>query len=230
MRLVFIIFISLVIHASALAQLEGYDAQSNVNAFDPSNAQMFRSFDNRYKGIKGLPTIFEDYVTGNVYLKSGITHKNVKLNFDAFDGELLALSERSNNAMLVRRNIISHFEFYDENNLLKFIPVTIDGKQEFVHLMYEGKISLLCQMKKKIEKADYQGAYSKGRDYDEFVDAPLYYIYQNNLLSEFKRNKKSILSHFPEKSSQINSYIKKNPVNFRDDKQLIRLFQYIDSL
>lgn len=58
----------------------------------------------------------------------------------------------------------------------------------------------------------------------------LYIGYKNNTIREFPRRKKDILKLFSTKSNEIKSYAKKNNLNLKNKKDLIKIFAYYDSL
>lgn len=49
------------------------------------------------------------------------------------------------------------------------------------------------------------------------------------LLKEFK-NRKSFLEFFPEKESELEQFIKREKIDFKNATDLLRLFQYLDQL
>src|SRR5690349_21223245 len=79
--------------------LEGMDGAAN---FSGAEGHMFRSFDNRYEGIRGYPTLFEDFIEGSIELKNGASGKNLDINLDIVTGELLLKSRTMNKIMVMQ--------------------------------------------------------------------------------------------------------------------------------
>lgn len=57
-----------------------------------------------------------------------------------------------------------------------------------------------------------------------------YYIERNNELKVLKLNRKDIASAFPENKNEINTFIKKERLKFKDDKDILKLATYIKSI
>ncbi len=65
MRKIFQLFLVLLSASSTYAQLQGADSQANLSSLSGGGG-MFRSFDNRVKGVEGSPLLFEKYLSGKI--------------------------------------------------------------------------------------------------------------------------------------------------------------------
>jgi hypothetical protein len=203
----------------------GFDA--NANLANASNS-MFRSFDTRYSGVKGYSTVFEDFVYGNVNMKSGERAEGQELNYDATTNELIVRSRIYKKVLAVRSDLVLSFELINvDGDTLLFKKVTEKG---FCQVLHEGKINAYMKYAKQIARANHGGAYnSNGRTYDEFTDANVIMISKNGEpLEEIKATKKAFEAKFSEKKEAIRQYVKSNKPDLKNQKELIQFLIFLD--
>ncbi len=104
-------------------------------------------------------------------------------------------------------------------------------KEKFLRVFHEGRTSFLADNSKSIIKANYKGAYSTGRAYDELVEEIYYYLLRSDQkLVRVKLNKKSVLKSFPAHQAQIKAFAQKENIDFKDETSVAKLIAYADSL
>lgn len=64
----------------------------------------------------------------------------------------------------------------------------------------------------------------------KYVQKNEYFYLKDNKLEQFKANKKNILKIFADKEEQMKSYIKSNNLNYNDEIDLFKLFNYYEGL
>lgn len=203
----------------------GFDA--NANLANASNS-MFRSFDNRYSGVKGSTTVFEDFVYGNVNMKSGERAEGQELNYDVMTNELIVRSRIYKKILAVRYDLVNSFELIDVNgDTLFFLKATEKG---FVQKVHEGKSKVYLKYQKQIARANHGGAYnSNARTYDEFVDVSTYLVSKDGEpLTEMKGSRKGVEAKFPEKKDFIKKYFKENKPDLKIPKEMSRFFAALE--
>jgi hypothetical protein len=210
----------------ARAQLTGADANYNLQNADVS---MFRSFDNRYEGIKGSPTVFDNFVRGRVKMKKGNNVAGQELNYDAVAGELITRSKVYNKILAVRPDLIESFELISpDGDTLIFKRAADKG---FCQQIYEGKkMNLYFRHVKQLSKANYGGGYNaNARNYDEFVDASEYMISLEGGRPEvIKPARKTFEKIFPEKKDLISGYFKEHKPDLKNNRELAAFLAYLD--
>lgn len=224
-----LVILSLILlSAKVFSQMEGFDGFSNLMT---SNTSMFRSFDNRYEGVTGQPTIFEDFVTGRVITKNGVKYSNIQINLDAYQNELVALN-RLKKPVIVNSAEIDSFMIVNplDNTPLHFKKISIAGKIVFAQLICDGKIKLFKHYVKKLERATYTGAYNQnGKRSDEFVEASEYYVQPgDNEIAKWGRTKKALAKLIPEKEKEIDKWTSEHKI--KSDEELKRLFEHLNGL
>ena len=104
-------------------------------------------------------------------------------------------------------------------------------KRIFMEVLYNEKSILYKRYYKEFREADYGGAYSQDRRYDEYHDRQSYYIKTaDNELQMIKPNKKSVIEIMKDKSEELEKYIKKEKPDLKTDDGLVQLIRYYDSL
>jgi hypothetical protein len=203
----------------------GFDANANLaNA----NGSMFRSFDNRYTGVKGHTTVFEDFVYGNVNLKDGERALGQELNYDAVTRELIVRSRIYKRVLAVRRDLVVSFELINsDGDTLVFKKAT---ERDFCQVIHEGNVKMYLKYTKQLIKANYGGAYNpNARTSDEFVDVNVYLISTNGEpLEEIKPQRKAFEKKFPEKKELVKTYFKENKPDLTNVRQMGQFLAYLD--
>lgn len=190
---------------------------------------MFRTFDNRHSGIKGQPTVFEDFVYGNVNMKNGERAEGQELNYDAVTNELIVRSRLYKRVLAVRSDLVDSFELISaEGDTLFFKKVTDKG---FCRVLHEGSIKAYLKYARQIARANHGGAYNaNARTYDEYVDANVYLISKDGgPLEEIKATRRAFEAWFPEKAEAIRKYVRENKADLKDPGDLIRLLAYLET-
>ncbi|MEL6193524.1 MAG: hypothetical protein AAFR66_15800 [Bacteroidota bacterium] len=185
-----------------------------------------RSYDNRYEGLKGDPMAFEEFGYGVVYTSGGNKKKFQVMNYEAYSHEVATL----NNGKMeyLPKGMIESFWMVTptSTDTLQFRKFTSkeDDQIFFGQVLLEGKVTYIKKYEKYIQKADYQGTYSSGKTYDEFKDKVKFFaVNQKGDMTSFKPNKKGLESIFPEKQSEIKTYLKKNKPDLKSSSELAEM-------
>ena len=191
---------------------------------------MFRSFDERYKGVKGGVTLFERYVDGQIFFTNGKIVAHGKVNYDAYTNELIVF--HNNLDVIVSENMVNHFVLKDlHGDTLRFDKlIAPGGKVGYFQAFFGGRqVRLYKQIYKRLIEPDYKGAYSTGRDYAEFVTEQKFLVLKEGVLTEIK-NKKSINEIFPSQREATEHFIKAQKISFKDENDLLKLVGYVDEI
>jgi hypothetical protein len=207
------------------AQIHGSDALTNIN--DLAGGSMFRSFDNRFKGIKGTPALYAIYKKGLIQAASGKWFTNDSINYDAFNDDLLV--KHKGLEAIVSKDFVKQFIIIDHDSL-KFIKKELPGgEMSFVRMIVNYDIKLFAKESKVISEPRNTGAYSAGRSYSEFEIKKSFFLESKHFgIKEFK-TKKDILTNFQSKQAEIDLFIKNNKINVKKEGDLILLVQYLNT-
>ena len=229
---------------SELEKKEAKESLMNSIYWQNSTASLIRfsslghgtiqTFDTRYEGVKGSPYLYEEWKKGAVLLAGTTEPLPALLNYDCVNGQLLVRMPDGQPASLpveaVNAFLISTDDRDDEWAFF-VSDVSEKGGKTFYQVIYNEKTVLYKHLKKHFKPADYQRAYSPNRRYDEFEwDNQLYLKRENEIPEKIKLNAKAIISHFPDKSKELQDFISAGKLKFKSDEDLIRIIAYYDSL
>jgi hypothetical protein len=204
----------------------GMHAQVNIDQVSGPVFGTIRPFDNRYKGFKGIPTIYEEFVPGKVLMKDGKVYDNALFNYDVFNNEVYYRYQTNRQVVVVDNEKIEKLILSPtENEEVVFVPIELEDKGLLlmeVLAANEEKI-FLKRHKKIIMKASYQEAYSAGKEHDEFKDRQEFYYQSGNVFHAIKPNAKALSKTFPDQSKIINDTIKSRKLDLKDEKDLKNL-------
>jgi hypothetical protein len=233
----FFIFAYLFFDLSLICSGQGVETQTNLSQLGATNdpTQVVRMFDDRYKGIKGSPFYWENYVSGKIKFKEGKSYSVKSMNLNSLEDEVVVKTETDSKLIVLnKKNVVS----FDVDSLrcldsyCHFVKIDSEGVPVgYYALLVDKRIKVFCKLSKTILKADFKGAYSASQNYDTFVEEERFY-FQNKqgLLTEFKRNQSSIAKLLPEKSKIIQEHIKANRLNPKYNDGLKAIFDFIDTL
>ena len=198
---------------------------------------MTTNMDGLYEGVRGTPYMFNEWKPGNIYLNDNTYINDVNIKYNIYTDDLLYLHSKSGDSLIIDRSLINSFEITDDNsgNLLLFKDISLrpdkNVKSTFVKVLYYDKSKFIIKYTKTFIKADYKGAYSAGRKYDEYIDDYQYYIIKDsNNPVKIKLNKKSVVKILSDRKNKIESYINEHRLNLNDEDGIAELLEYYDSI
>lgn len=167
-------------------------------------------FDNSYEGMKGSPLLFEKFDTLKIMVKEVDYYIPVEANIDLRNNTLLykdpetrqlysipsdriaeLFAGNGNDTMLLKTS--ENKVFNTEIEEIRFIQVLKDGPNSFIKIPYKIFIP-----------ADYSGAYTAKRRYDEYKTEYRYFVMNHeNIYNEIKLNESSLIKVFPDKKDII---------------------------
>jgi hypothetical protein len=228
-----------VIHIVAFAQIDNSLVTTEENLRNISRSAdivMTTNMDELYEGIKGTPYMFNSWKQGNIFLKDSSLIKDINIKYNIFTDDVLYINSTSGDSLIINRFLIDAFEIQGDapDDMLLFRDLRLksgnSSRSTFARVLYNGETKLLIKYIKVFIKADYKGAYTAGRRYDEYTDNSQYYIMKNNELNKIKLNKKSITKVLADRESDIRSFIDREGTVLDNENDVIELLEYYDSL
>lgn len=183
-------------------------------------------FEKRYTDIKGTPYLFEDWVEGSVKLKSGKAFDGVKLKYDQVADELMFLDQAGKEMLFVEPVV----EFTMDKKTFRIGYPATDGAspESYYEVLVEGKTELLKRTSKKVIE---EAAYNAATKVKTIRSNESYYVTASNLsLTKVKKDKKSLLAALPDKSAELEAYVKSNRLDLRQEQDMAKLIAYYNSL
>lgn len=220
--------------------LTGPEALQNLQDLDISTSVTgsFREYDNRYKGSKGSPYFWDNWVTASIQINN-ITYEDVKAKFNVYENKFLYLNAKGEKFVL-SPNRLTSFTLKDSLGLntvyfgrypsIEKVEPSLTNRL-FVPLYSGKKSTFILAPQKHVVKADYKAAYSPGREYDEFVDNSLYFIVLgDDKPQRVKLNKRNLFKALPDKHKQVEAYIASERIDTGTANGWTKALAYYDSL
>lgn len=227
-------------HASVGQELTMPDKFENLRLTgENAVGNTVRTYDGRYEGVRGHPYFQDEWMVGNVLLENEREYRDVKLKYNVYQDQLIGLQQEKYPIILpkdqVRAFTILKQDSTQTANFVKAIHLEAElskvPPEQFVQVLYEGKLKLYAVNRKLLDEADYRGAYSVGRTYDEFgeLDA-VYYLEGPWGVEKLKRRNKKVLKVFKMHAKKLKEYVVAEELNLHDRADLIQLLRYYESL
>jgi hypothetical protein len=212
----------------SFSQIGGSDGFSNLQSL-ASGSEMFRSFDDRFKGVEGYPTLFEQYVPGKITLSRGREVIHPLVNYDIFSDELVV--RRNNQDVVVSRSMVKSFVLLNVEDSLYFVKVRFKDGEKFCEELLKGRLKLYKLNSKSIKQANHTGAYSSGKLYSQFEESVTYYWQSGENDPVEIKNKKTLVDELKAAHGvDVSGFVKDNHINFKDSADLLKMFTHVNSL
>ena len=233
-----LLFISL-LTAAMISKAQEKDP--NLNEQDVRNLNtdfIIPSFNLAYEGVYGSPYLYPDWVKGMVIMTNGDTLKDQDLKYDVYEDQLLALNKRTGQPVIPIPGALRYFVIKDSLNLdhvfINTLPGEVgneDGREGFYEVLFQGEYILLAKHRKTFVKADYEGAYSANRPYDELKEGTKRYslINKDGEYLQLKQGKKGVLKSLNDDGT-LERIVKEKKLDLKNEKDLIDLIIVIDSM
>ena len=188
-----------------------------------------------YTEVDGDPFLINNWADGNIDFVNGKTGA-VRVKYDLVKDVLLFQHKGDSTAMYfvdqVKGFTLTN-SFIHESNILPLVfnsgypVIDVQTTASFYQVIASGKMQLLRHYHKAIRTDQ---AFNSATVTKTFAFTDLYYLYANNKISRIKPSQKSILAAMADKSTEIQTYLKSNTVDYKNDAALAKLFNYYNSL
>lgn len=179
------------------------------------------------ESIEGSPYFMDDWLVGEIKTKMGGVYTNVKLKYATYSDQLFFLLNNESERAIAREKV-QYFTFNDNDGksyMFEYVP-----HQGFMMLLKrENEVTLYKKIEKEIKLAPKSNGYNSSVGKDRFVERIGYYILAEKHAIPVN-NRKDYLEIFPSNKDELNKYIKKNKVKFKDDEKVAGLVEFTQSL
>jgi hypothetical protein len=198
---------------AARAQQDGATAQTNLAALVNGAPAVLPKGSS--EGVKGSPYADNRWLSGQLTLSSRLPLAPLPLKYDVLEKRLLIRTvQRPNDSLVLDDRLVKSFVLQEPASALgparqrvfrRFEEApTSPNRLDYVEVLHEGRYTLLKQYVKRMKKADFQGAYSTDRRYDEIEDATVYYLRTpTGSLTPVKLNLKTLQAAAPDLSNAL---------------------------
>jgi hypothetical protein len=197
--------------ASAVYQ-RGLSASENLKAIANLGpySQGGIGFDNRYEGIKGSPRMLDTLLPSFLKLSTQDYYIELMADLDLAHNSLIYIHPDTKKMYSVPLDLIS--EVIIKNKGKEMVFRTTAGKkfekelkeQKFYQVLKDGNYQFIKIPLKIFIQADYKGAYSSDRRYDEYrLDDRYYLMNADGIFCQIQLSKKSVSKIYPDKKDLI---------------------------
>lgn len=196
------------------------------------------AFDNRYEGIQGTPFLFEDWRIGSIkFAKQDTFGTPVKLNVDLITQVVTVLLRNGSvgemSATYIRELKVSDPATKASRQFIVAREGDIEGirsvRLKFYEILHKGEFTFLKLVEKKFKKADFQGAYSADRRYDEFLTQESYWLQiPGKPFEKVNLKRKDIEKALAGYETQMAEITKKNKLNLNQEKDIVQLLSQLE--
>jgi len=183
-------------------------------------------FDNSYEGLKGSPYLFDKFLPLQIKVKEVDFYLSVEGNIDLKNNTFIYIEKESGVLYSIPCQRVA--ELIVETGEERMIFRTTDTKnsqkglneERFYQVLKEAPYKFIKMPSKVLIPADYRGAYSAKRRYDEYKFEAKYYIVSfDTLYAEVKLKKNSLIKLFPDKKETIKKVIKEK--TYSDPEEMV---------
>ncbi len=185
----------------------------------------------KYEDVTGSPYLFDYWVNGKVTTKSGKHYENMPLKYNVMDDKLIFKHENGN--LMYFAEPVTTFELLNpdlniSNKYINGLPV-IDhfNNDSYFEVIFSGQTSLFKKTNKKIIESKQYGSAVVNKS---FNTTNSYFTLSDGNFAKITPTKKAISALFPTKEQELNNYLKKEKIDFKQDKDLKKLFEYLTKI
>lgn len=206
--------------------LQDFASKMQISSGNPG----YRVADSRSTQIEGSEYFNKEFMEGEIFTSDNERFTGVPMRFNAYHGEVEVMMPDQTIWSLT--NISSIVKIVLNSSTLVHRRFITEGGETsgFLALVYNGKNLIY----RRDYKVFMEGKPSNGIVNEippEIVDRPKeYYVDTGNGLPRFFRSSRELAEIIGSHSQEINSFVKKEKINFKKEEDLVKLFSYIDSL
>ncbi len=184
-----------------------------------------RTFDTRYRGVKGHPYLFDHMVPIELTLKKG--ERKITGNLHLIDKQLVWTSG-DKIAGTIPFDLIESFSIEKSEWFFLFFKRDLVPAQ--LHFS-TNDFKLLRIYSKKFVEADYGGAYAAGRTSDEFAAQSRYVIYRNRSdVETFKFSIKNLSKLLELPPAKVKRTLREQRLDINDPLDYVQIIEVLATL
>src|SRR6476661_1668473 len=199
------------------------------------NAQYLNDYQGRpvltkkYTDVIGEPYLNTDWKDAIVKLADNRTLSNVPLKYDLVEEKPVFTDNKGTVLDFVDEVREFKFEAGTEVFLFRngYKPVDNRGSKQFYQVIYDGGIQLLKRVNASIMETR---AYNSATSTKTITPQAQYFLVKDNQPVKIKKDKKAVLDFLSDKAPKLETYIKDNQLNLKNDSDLVKLLAYYSTI
>ena len=182
------------------------------------------------KDIDGSPYLNDEFIKGSIYTISKTQYSDLPLRYNIYNDEIEFETDDNKVAALDAPEIVEKVTFGDF--LMEYIPFEYSNKVKkgFFEVLLKGKASLYSRPEVEFRDAKKPEPYKEAEPAKFIRKDDRYYLRFGMEAAIPCVNKKDVIGKFPDHSSDIEAFIKKNKINVKKEDDLKKMVEYYNSL
>jgi hypothetical protein len=190
-----------------------------------------------YYGVTGSPFFLDSFLKSDIVLTDGKLYTDIPLMYDVCNDIALIIS--NHDTLALDKTKIKSFRLKDNNSdstyLFELFALESSKnnlhEEHFIEVAFTGKIAFLIRHIKELSRANFDPTFHTGSNYDEYTSDNSY-IFKNRegKMMKIRLNRKSVLEVLSDKKEEIKRFVTENKLDYNNEKNVIRIFKYYDSL
>lgn len=180
--------------------------------------------------IEGSPYLNDEFENGTIYTTEKQQYVDVPLRYNIYNEQLEFKSPQGIIQALATPEILELAKFGDTQ--IAYQPYISGNKTKngFFIVLSTGKASLYSKPEIAFKEATEPAAYKEAEPPKFLRKSDEYYLRFDSTPAKRIGNKKDLIAAFPDKQSEIKSYISKNKIKAGKAESLKKLVEYYNSL
>jgi len=185
----------------------------------------------------GTVFLFDEWKKGYVTLVNGDRYDDVSLKYDIFSDELIEINNRTVTMIMLDKNTISEFGFYnsEDGDSMVFVKTHFEKNPEEEHyfqLLYSGSLKFLIQHRSFEEETTlYKDQYGYLRNTIFNHEATYYLVFPGNRFEKFKLKRWSFIDLFSdnkERKKEVRRLLHQNRISVQTNQDAIRAVKLVE--
>lgn len=181
-----------------------------------------------YSEISGSPYEKEVFQLGKAVKTSTNSSRSYFLRYNILSDEI---EIKTNSSDQSSQSLLKSTDIYAIINNAEYHYLTYNNKKGYFKMIYKGGYYRLYikQTQTLRDKEPPKNGFDQGAP-AKLVDYKKYYYVKDKILTPISKNKKNLFHEFSDYENELKKYMKKEKLNLKKERDLIRIFAYLDSL
>jgi hypothetical protein len=183
-----------------------------------------------YKNVEGFPYLYDNWRDGYAISENGKTFTKLALKYDLVEDNVYFKSDGGEELLFIEpiKSFTIIKDGFSEKFSNGFPSIDNNTSVSYYQIIFKGNgISLLLRNSKYISEIKIYTSASTEKKFNQYNS---YYLLKNGMMEKFKPSKNDILKLFSDKSKQVTDFIKSANIDFKNNLDLAKIFDFYYSL
>lgn len=189
--------------------------------------------EHNYVDVQGTAFLNSDWLIGSFTLVNNKLYKDVNLKYDVVQDKIFLRGAKGEQISMLDKvkdftlNYPTEVEVVNRYFRCGYSNIPGTRADSYFEVLADGKVQLLKRTSKIIQE---NKEYNSATITKSFYETIKYYLFNEGKATLIKKDKKSILTALNTKQPELETYIKDNKLNLKNDEDLAKLITYYNTL